>query len=326
MLRLVSLCTSRFLQIVNRIVASRITRDTKLTLNRPPLFVIGAPRSGSTALYQAITATLDVAYVNNLTCSLCTCLPLSFGLSRFIFRERAHRCYRSSFGNTRDCGWNAPAECGEFWYRWLPRDRHFVDFDDVSPRTVRHLRSEVARATRIAGKAIVFKNLNAGQRLRLISRSFPEARIVHITRDIRFNAQSIVLARCRNGIPRGTWWSIKPPKYEQYLDLPKADLAIAQVKAIEAQIEQDKQLFSPEQWKTVCYEDLTANPERIVGEIAQFLNVKRRSRGRFREMVCAIRRPDGDRIKVSEQDWAQICRAAQDRGIDKRVERNTVYE
>ena len=35
-----------------------------------PIFIIGAPRTGSTILYQTITNQLDVLYIDNMICAL----------------------------------------------------------------------------------------------------------------------------------------------------------------------------------------------------------------------------------------------------------------
>ena len=40
--------------------------DTEEKLEYPPIFIIGAPRSGSTLLYQVLTDYFEVGYISNL--------------------------------------------------------------------------------------------------------------------------------------------------------------------------------------------------------------------------------------------------------------------
>jgi hypothetical protein len=42
----------------------------EVPLNHPPVFIVGAPRSGSTLLYQLIVVRFDVGYLSNLHCRL----------------------------------------------------------------------------------------------------------------------------------------------------------------------------------------------------------------------------------------------------------------
>ena len=42
--------------------------NSQLKLPYPPVFILGAPRSGSTLLMQVISDSLDVGYLNNFHC------------------------------------------------------------------------------------------------------------------------------------------------------------------------------------------------------------------------------------------------------------------
>ena len=98
------------------------------------VFIVGEPRTGSTIFYQIITNYFNVAYPDNLVNFYRRNAFIGFALSKFIFNGRAHNCYSSNFGNTDNCGLHAPNEFGQFWYRWLPRDRHFVTSETISKK------------------------------------------------------------------------------------------------------------------------------------------------------------------------------------------------
>ena len=61
------------------------------------VFIIGAPRTGSTILYQVITSLIDVSYIDNLA-NLARYNPY-FGLrlSHLFFRNHSHQSFTSKF-------------------------------------------------------------------------------------------------------------------------------------------------------------------------------------------------------------------------------------
>ena len=147
--------------IIKKWESKRIKKYANQPLKHQPVFIIGAPRTGSTILYQALTNQLDVLYVDNLTCKLYGNLFFGFRLSNKLFKQKAHNCFKSNHGDTSVCGFHAPSECGEFWYRWLPRDRHFIDYDDMTNEMVMQIRDEITAVTNYLDKHLVIKNINA---------------------------------------------------------------------------------------------------------------------------------------------------------------------
>lgn len=192
-----------------------IKQFADMPLKHQPIFIIGAPRTGSTILYQTITNQFDVLYIDNLVSKFYRNLFFGFWLSNKIFKQKAHNCFKSEFGDTAQYGLRAPSECGEFWYRWLPKDRHFIDYEDFDDDMVKEIRSEISAVINFFDKPIVINNNNIALRIRLIQRVFPEARYIVIDREPFFVAQSLLFAReicCGN---RNIWWSMMPKNYAE---------------------------------------------------------------------------------------------------------------
>lgn len=231
-----------------------------------PTFIIGAPRTGSTILYQALTNAYRFAYIDNLACTWHRNLRFGLWLSRKRYGDCPHNNFKSVHGNTRKFGGHAPSECGQFWYRWLPMDRHFIDHDEVSPHAVNQMRAEVFGASNYLQRPLLFKNLNAGQRLRLIHRAFPDAKIIFVRRDPRFVTRSLLNARKKAGIPEDQWWSIMPPNVDELRTLPEGERCAAQVYSLERQIEQDLSLFPEENVKEIHYQTLNEDLVRQLGD------------------------------------------------------------
>jgi hypothetical protein len=186
------LILSPFIKIYEK---EKIEYFGNMPLKHDPLFIIGAPRTGSTILYQAMTNLYDVLYVDNLGCKFHRNFFFGIWLSNRIFTDQPHNNYISEHGDTSMSGMHAPSECGQFWYRWLPEKHHFIDYDEITDEMIKQIQNEVSAVINYFDKPILFKNLNAGQRLRLIQKCFPNAKFLYIKRSPFFVVQSILKAR-----------------------------------------------------------------------------------------------------------------------------------
>jgi len=251
-------------------------KDDKEDSAQTPVFIIGAPRTGSTILYQALTNAYQFAYIDNTACTWHRNLRFGLWLSQKKYGDNPHNNFKAEHGNTRKFGGHAPSECGGFWYRWLPKDRHFVDHHEITQKMVSEIRTEVLGASAYLRQPLLFKNLNAGQRLRLIHKAFPDAKIIFIRRDPRFVVRSILKARERTGVKPGDWWSIMPPNMSDLLSLSEYEMSAAQVYYVEKQIQQDLELFPDNQVWQLHNQELS---ESLMDELAGWMSVERRKDG-----------------------------------------------
>lgn len=221
------------------------------------IFIIGAPRTGSTVLYQSLTNQSDALYVDNLVCLFFRNFLFGFWLSNKLFKQKTHNCFKSKHGNTNQCGWHAPSECGSFWYRWLPKDRHFVDSDQADLKAIQEIKEEITATSNYFKKPMVFKNLNAGQRLRMLVKAFPDAKFIFVRRDPIYTVQSILKAKRQLKIPDNQFWSIMPPNVEELKKLDWPEQIVKQVYFLEKQIAKDLQLFPRQNVYEINYTELT---------------------------------------------------------------------
>lgn len=268
-LRSYFLYIARLLSPLISIIESRIYRSEESgDAAHYPIFIIGAPRSGSTILYQMLTHTIDCLYIDNLAYLFFNNLPFGLWLSNKIYGNRSHNSFYSKYGNTRS--WHSPSECGGFWYRWFPKDKDFVDFDELSESSMVAIKDNLNLIMNKYKKNIIFKNLNAGMRIRVIQEIFPDAKFVFIRRDPLFTVQSLLLARKNNNISDEKWWSIKPHNYKEIAKLPICEKLISQIFHIEQQIVQDLKTLPRENVFVVNYVDYKAR----FHEIESFINSK----------------------------------------------------
>ncbi|MFW6009199.1 MAG: sulfotransferase [archaeon] len=255
--------------ILNPLEKKLIKNYTNKKIKYPPIFIIGAPRTGSTILYEYITNYLDLKYINNFLAKFYKNLYIASIISHQIFADKTHNCFDSKHGRTY--GLKAPSECGAFWYRWLPNNRHFIDFDEIDEKSKEEMYSTITAITNKFNKPLIFKNLNAGQRLRMIKEIFPNALFIYIKRDPLFTSQSILRSREKTYNDRSKWWSIMPKEYEQLLKLPYPEQIVKQVYYLQKQIETDLHLFPGKNRYILTYKEFCQNPGKVIYSIKEFL-------------------------------------------------------
>ena len=242
-------------------IERRAVAGTDASLPAAPMFILGAPRTGSTLLYQTLVQSLAVGYLNNAQAML-------HGAPLLVARWGGHRPpggeFRSDLGLTR--GWSGPSEAGAFWYRWFPRDVPHVSDQDVAVGTLLSLRQVVGALTRRLGP-MLFKNLTNSMRIRVLASLFPEARFVVVERDLLWTAQSILLARIQvHGNPT-RWWSVRVPGWQRLQALPPEEQVTSQVVEIDRIIDADARLVGAERFLRVRYEDFCGDPAAAIEAI-----------------------------------------------------------
>ena len=99
-------------------------------LNDPPLFIVGAPRSGTTLLYQLLTENYYFSFIRNIA-NLYPQIP--FIISKFIENvdENNEDTLKSNYGYIS--GLKSPSEGGMIWNKYFPNEyEHGYNYVDAS--------------------------------------------------------------------------------------------------------------------------------------------------------------------------------------------------
>ena len=270
--KLIIFFINKSLRLVNLVLhylegLSSYTDETPLLY--PPIFIIGAPRSGSTLLYQVLTNYYDVGYLSNLHARFYGSPSI---IERFFhpLKSRQSCDYNSYHGRTE--GWLAPSECGELWYRFFRRKPPYIPLDEADPEKIRQLRRSVRSLGDAFGKPILFKNLYCSLRLRPIAEALPESLFIVIHRNPVDHGHSLLKARKKVHGNYKIWWSAEPPEIDQLKTLPPHQQVIEQIRHIYSLIETDKQVIGSERFLDLYYEDFCKNTHESIKQIDSFLN------------------------------------------------------
>ena len=254
-----------------------LVRGAGDTLPHPPIFFLGAPRSGTTLAMQVITEVYDLGYLSNRHCKYYG----APGLAEKLFHptdDRPRSTYRSVHGVT-DSSY-APSEASQWWYRFFRRYPRYVDLSGVEADKMVRFRKSVQSMLQACGKPVLYKNPHAALRIQPIVKYIPEALFIIMDRDEVDNAHSLLEVRNKVYGDYQTWWSMEPPKINELQELPVHEQVVEQIRHIHATIEKDLTISGADSSKCffMKYEDLCGNPEREMDKLASF----------FRENGCVV--------------------------------------
>lgn len=261
--------------LIDRFEISKIEHFNRIDRNNlQPIFLVGAPRTGSTILYQIVTNNFDLLYIDNLANTFSKNLYFGLWLSKNLKIKGPHNCFKSDFGRTLKGGFRAPNECGGFCENMLETDNVYQLVEKNEKATSLKMKKYLSAIMGRYRKPIIFKNLKSGQILPIIKVAFPEAKIIFIKRNPFFTAQSIFLAKRKAGIPADRFFGTKPRKYKELAYSSEPEQIVKQIYHMEKQIEQDSALFLKSNFITIHYEEVCRDYKALISKFEIFLNKK----------------------------------------------------
>lgn len=265
--------------------------DTSAIQIDRPIFLIGLPRSGTTMVQDIICAHPDIAYITN---------SMHQFRSYFCAAEHVRRLLRLDFRGERyildgmEIQAGSPNEGHGFLWDWLQVDPYSLSFStcqlgSVPDRKVEELREIIRKVMWChGGKARRFfnKNPNLVTHLPFIHAWFPDARIIHLVRDARMCANSMIKlyrrhveqeARIRAELgardhPGGPFVPYpRIPKLREYIDSYGRDdiRTTANVWNDSISLINDAKKDAPFFYE-VRYEDILANPKTEIAKLMEF--------------------------------------------------------
>jgi len=237
----------------------------------PPVFIIGAPRCGSTLIYKVLTERFKFSYFSNFTAKFYN-IPICGTLLQKILGIKARTGgYNFNYGQVEGLG--SPNECGEFWYRWFPRGLHvYVNPGETQVGVLKELRNEIGGISAVTKRPVIFKNLYNSMRIAPIVEAMPEAVFFIVChRDKTDNALSILKGRIKNLHLKDKWWSLPPKEIDYLANLSWDEQIAGQVYYTYQQIDEDKERFGTERFIEIKYEEFCTNVYSSVKRIEEFL-------------------------------------------------------
>jgi hypothetical protein len=299
---------------VQSLVYGRGLARTKI--ERPPLFIIGHWRSGTTLLHELLIRDKQFAYPDTLHCLVPNHFLLSEGILRRYFRwvvpsERAMDKMRLSWENPQEeefalanLGVPSPYLTIAFPNRG-PVYQEYLTLRDITPRQLEKWKaSYLGFLRRILyrqpNKRLLLKSPTNTARVRVLAEMFPGAQFVHIKRDpYTVFASTVHLWKSlytTQGLQKPNFEGLEEHVFETYMTMYRA-------------LEEDLPLLKDNQYYELPYEKLTANPLGELEAIYQKLSLGgfEDSRPAFEEYLSGVKGYQTNRYEMSEEMRDQIA-------------------
>jgi len=230
--------------------------------SHPLLLIVGAPRSGTSLVYQTLSRYLDVTYPSNGSVMFPRA-PIT--ATRIQERFRIHRSpkYRSFYGQT--CRLTDTNDAFEIWNRWLGDDRYHPAAT-LTAEQISDMQSFFSRWTMTFDKPLLNKNNRNTLAIRLLSEVLPQARFLVVRRNPVMVAQSLITARKRIQGDVAAPWGLEA-KAAGKEPLGHVDAVCQQLTAIDREMERQLQSVDADRVFGMTYEGFCEQPATMIRSI-----------------------------------------------------------
>ena len=233
----------------------------------PHVFILGAPRSGTSLFYEVMVTGFQFAYFSNLAHRFYkTPLAVSRLGQHLIAPHKA--AYQSDYGHIS--GWAAPNEGGWIWQRWL-EDGPWVDEHMLAGLPAAEIRATLAGMSGLSEMPFINKNVMHSNRVRLLDALFPGCLFIEVQRDAKDTARSIIRAQQRHKGPKQDhteWWSVRPSNAGGDTLIERA---CRQVTGVAQDIARDCAHVGQDRLLSIKYAKLCTSPQDTLADVARFL-------------------------------------------------------
>lgn len=254
--------SSYFFELFERFFSSN-------SIDKVPIFIVGAPRSGSTLLYQSMVSYFDIGYFNNFHHKNYLCPSFAEYRKRSLKKNNSIN-YRSNYGEIS--GEFSPSECWDFWYRFFRKHPHYSEIEDIDDRNQNLMNNAVRSFINITKKNLLIKNLPCATRIQPLLKVFPKAYWIIINRNPLDNALSIAKMRLDSSHDLNKWDSVEPKGFEKYIDSPYQIQIFKQIELIQQTLIIDLEDIKG-RVSIVNYEELCSSPIEVFKNLEKKMNI-----------------------------------------------------
>lgn len=233
----------------------------------PAVFVLGAPRTGSTIMYQVLASAFRLPFLSNAINDRSSDAPADGLALEHAAADRRRILGVSRFGKTE--GPNQPSEASRVMQRWFGGGHPSqVVSADLLPGQEEDLVRTMVSAFTLYGRPLVIKNPWNCFRVSAIARALPNARFVWIRRDISAAAKSDLHARYVIGRSPMAWSSATPHNVESLRSRPYWVQVVENQFEFSVALERALNADAAGRFLEVWYEDLCAEPIATIWRLA----------------------------------------------------------
>lgn len=292
---------NRLLEPVDAVLAPRYA-----SREFPVLFIVGAPRTGTTLLFQLAVRHLRLAYVDNAAARfwMAPTVGLLHPFRRRPGVDRSSVSLGSVLGSSE--GPHGPHEFSYFWQHWMG----FHPTDELSPDELLRvdwggIDRKLAALAGVFRAPLILKSINfVDYHVSWLAAREPRYRFVWIDREPLFVVQSILESRRLRYGDEGVWWSIRPADVEKWQSATPIEQVCHQVSHVRRALETAFQGLPESRRLVLQYRDLAADPEEALARVAGLAGVEAPAPGE----IGPLRLQSRDRWRRTEEEREHVAR------------------
>lgn len=234
----------------------------------PTVFIVGAPRSGTTLVNQVLASCFDFGYVNQLIASMWLAPVTGLRLSRKLLPKQLKSDFLSNYAITSNI--TEPHEFGYFWSKHLGYENMMAPCpEEIEKVDWATLRNVIQNLSLVAGRSYLFKPLMLVWYLEALFEHCPESLVVWVDRDPLQTVMSILQMRLDIHGDMKTWHSLKPADFESLSNLHPYEQVKGQVRSIKHALAASHSKH-PRQMIKIPYEEFCLNTDVTLDSIENF--------------------------------------------------------
>jgi hypothetical protein len=236
----------------------------------PGIFVVGAPRTGTTLVVQLLASHLEIGWISNLAAAFWRAPCTGIRLHRRLLGDDLDSSFHSRAGRTDTI--TEPHEFGYFWRRLLghgltePEPGSRVDWP-TARRTLLHM-------NRAWGRPIIYKAFQLGFHITEAVAAMPRSLFVHVRRDPVDTALSILRTRVAMTGSDESWISLRPRGFEAFLDRAPAEQVAWQVLSIEKGLTRQLEQLPEANVVEIDFDELARRPGAVLARVRTALETQ----------------------------------------------------
>jgi len=235
----------------------------------PMTFVVGCPRSGTTALLQYLANIGTWTYPTNFLTRFSGSPYIGTLIQELLFNknfglidQKSSIDFKSNYG--RSLGALNANEFFHFFRRFFPTNEiKHLNKEQLALVDTQNLQREIASVCELTQKPFLSKGLMFQYNLEYFYQRLPHSIFVYIKRENEFVMQSIYNARIKESGDAKQWWSAMPAEYKVLKDKEPEEQIAGQVYFTNLAIETALEKIPLSNKLVVKYEDFVSNPEKV---------------------------------------------------------------
>ncbi|MGA1868188.1 MAG: sulfotransferase [bacterium] len=247
----------------------------------PIVFIVGAPRSGTTILLQWLAKTGQFSYPTNIL-SRFYASPYIGAKIQLLLTDPEYNFYNeimdfnhdisfeSNLGKTH--GALSPNEFWYFWRRFIPNtEPRYLNMEEINSINGNAFARELASIESVFNKPLALKGIIMQYNISTLSSFFKKAFFLYIKREPFYNMQSLLEARIKYYGNRDAWYSVKPREYDKLKNMNCFEQVAGQVYYTNCSIENEISQIEKNRSLAINYEEFCSNPTGIYNYIVNKL-------------------------------------------------------